>query len=353
MAERFSNNAVGTLAASIDDAQTSIELEDEPGALNFVQGFSSGDFQRATITHPADPDVFEIVHITNYATQPNEAAVVRGQEDTAPRAWAAGATLSARVTAHMLRGFLAMDSESSNVSTQDATPGNAVLFNTRTNAGFAPVQIAGYPILPLMTAKPINSAGSLFSADGNMGREAVGGTVMVDLGDDVPTWSAGASYPDGAVVMPPTLNDRQYMFQAARGWETSQTATAPEFEGTYPCDAFNGGDVVGQWVPVLDPVVVNLSFHNDYRLVLSEVGFICFAHDASTAPAISVGTPSAPTRFASGVSLTGLAGARTVHRIQVTDAAAMVGDLRFALDTAASGSLRGRFYWRGFFVQVS
>lgn len=351
MAERFSNNAVGTLAASIDDVQTSIELEDGPGALNFVQGFSSGDFQRATITHPADPDVFEIVHITNYATQPNEAAVVRGQEDTAPRAWAAGSKISARVTAEMLDGFLGMD-ENGIVRTLPGRPSGAFVVNGR-SSGAGDVQISGYHVLQLITAAPTTVAGALMPQDKNMTHESVGGSMLVDLGDGVPTWTSGSYYNPYSIVKPPTPNGYSYLFEPTDGWSGSQTSTTPAFSGDeFSCDALSGAAVVGQWVPIPDPLAFSLLLGSK-NLVVTEVGFICNDYAATTTPAVSIGTNAAPTRFANAVSLSQIAAVGDVHRIPISAGGATTDRLAFTLDTPATGRLVGRFYWRGFFVQLS
>lgn len=160
-------------------------------------------------------------------------------------------------------------------------------------------------------------------------------------------------YSDGSVVAPPTPDGFNYVFQAADGWQSSQTTTTPSFSGTNSsCDALNSASVVGLWVPIPDPLIINLNFPNSYGLMLTEVGFICMDYGATTDASISVGTSAATTRFASAVALADVDATGDVHRIPVTTGGAMVDNLRFTLSTAATGNLVGRFYWRGFFVQM-
>ena len=347
MTEQFSNNAEGTLAAPISSSATTITLTDAPGAYRFA-GVGVGDFQRATITGN-DPDVFEIVHIV--ASSGLTLDIQRGMEGTANLSWPTGATISARVTAGMLGSFRSMD-ENGRVKSISNAPPKAFIFNGRSNANTAPIVIAGYPALQKMSATPLTSAGSIISQDQSMGREVVGASPIVDLGDSVPTWTSGGSYGALSVVAPPTPDGYNYVFQPANGWESSLTTTTPSFSGDdQSCDALDGANVVGLWVPIPDPLVMNLVFPSEYKLVVSEVGFICYEHNATTNPSISVGTNLAPTSLASSVALSQITDTETIHRIPVTTGGPMLGRLRFTLVAEAAGNLVGRFYWRGFFVQ--
>lgn len=357
MAELFSNNAEAELAIELGDGSgdTTITVVDATSVNQFAEP-TGGDYQLATLTNDATPGDFEVVRIT--ARDGLEFTVTRGFERpegaASPReVWPIGSKLSGRVTAAMLAQFVAMDL-TGNVKTRQGVPSGRFLVNSRTNAGTAPVQIAGYPVLPLVAAQPITAGGSSFAQDYNMSRDAVGASIMVDLGDDVPTWTSGVLYVDGSVVAPPTPDGFNYVFQAADGSQTSQTVTTPSFSGTNDsCDALEDADVVGLWVPIPDPLIINLEFPSDYGLMLTEVGFICMGHDATTDASISVGTSAAPTRFAATTALADVDAAGDVHRIPVTTGGAMVDNLRFTLTTAATGNLVGRFYWRGFFVQMA
>ena len=327
MAELYSNNAVGTLVSSILDTDTSLELADEPWAKNFVFNEVEGAFQRATLTGD-DPLTFEIVYITaNDNTRP--LTVLRGQEGTDAQAWPAGTKLSARVTAGMLNSFVARS--------RGATNGD--------------VLVPGYPILPLRPTYPTLQAGALMYQDLGMAREAVGGSITVSLGDRVTKWKASTLYAHGSVVAPLTPDGYHYALELNEGKSYSTTATAPSFPGTGDtCEAYSGVNLVGRWVPVPTPLDFTITLA--HGLVVTEVGFICTDYGASTAPVVSIGTTAAPGRFAMAGTLSGITAYGDVHRIAVTANGTLANELKFSLDTAASGLLVGRFYWRGFFVQM-
>ena len=350
MAELYSNNAEGTLADGIDDSVTEFDLAASVGAERFAIVTGGGvDFQRATITDQDEPDEYEIVHIVERDLL--SLTVLRGQEGTIPRAWAAGSKISARVTAKMLDGFLGMD-ESGVVRTLPGRPSGAFIVNGR-SSGAGDVQISGYHVLQLITAAPTTVAGALMPQDKNMTHESVGGSMLVDLGDGVPTWTSGSYYSPYSIVKPPTPNGYSYLFEPTDSWSGSQTSTTPAFSGDeFSCDALDGAAVVGQWVPIPDPLAFSLLLGSK-NLVVTEVGFICNDYAATTTPAVSIGTNAAPTRFANAVSLSQIAAAGDVHRIPISAGGATTERLVFSLDTPATGRLIGRFYWRGFFVQLS
>jgi hypothetical protein len=186
-----------------------------------------------------------------------------------------------------------------------------------------------------------------------MTHESVGGSMLVDLGDSVPTWTSGVFYSAYSIVKPPTPNGFIYLFEPTDGTSGSQTTTTPAFSGDeFSCDALDGAAVVGQWVPIPDPMAFSLLLGGQ-NLVVTEVGFICKSYDATTTPAVSIGTDVSATRFANAVSLSQIAAAGDVHRIPIAAGGATTDRLVLTLDTPATGRLIGRFYWRGFFVQLS
>lgn len=332
MTERFTDNAVATLAAGIDDTDTTIEMIVDAGSARFATP-SGSDFQRATLYSADDPDSFEIVRIT--ANDGTNLTVLRGQEGTTALAWAAGAKIGARITADMLETFVA---------------------KSRTTVEGTVLQFAGYPVLPLLTASPTTSAGASFPQDINLSHEVVGGSLPVDLGDAVPDWVSEASYPNGSIVAPTTPTGFHYVFQAADGWQSAQSTAEPAFDNTgSSIDALDSSaNVVGLWVPIPTPLAFVMSFPSSRGLVVTEVGFICLDHDATTDPVVRIGTSALPTLFANDVTLTQIAGPSQVHRVPISAGGPMVTDgLRFSVQTAATGRFIGRFYWRGFFVQTS
>lgn len=347
MTERFSNNATATLAAGIDDTEAVIEMEVDAGSARFYIP-SGSDFQRATLYSLDDPDAFEIVYITE--NDGTNLTVIRGQEGTTAQAWAAGAKIDARVTASMLASFVARD-EAGIIR----TPSSSFVVNGRTTVEGSAVQISGYPVLPLVSAAPTSSAGASVAQDANMSHEAVGGSLTVDLGDDVPEWVSEASYPDRSIVAPTTPTGFHYVFQAAASGLSAQSIAEPAFDNTgYSIDAVDSSaDVVGLWVPIPTPLDFVMTFPSSRGLVVTEVGFFCLDHDATTDPVVKIGTSGAPTRFANDVALTQITGPGYVHRIPITAGGLMVtGGLRFGVTTPATGRFIGRFYWRGFFVQT-
>jgi hypothetical protein len=95
----FSNNASGSLASSITSAGTTITLTTGAGAQ--FPAISGGNFFYATLTDSSNN--LEIVKVT--ARSSDVFTVVRGQEGTTARAYAAADKLELRVTAAVLNTF--------------------------------------------------------------------------------------------------------------------------------------------------------------------------------------------------------------------------------------------------------
>ena len=344
MAEQYTNSAKGTLAIGIDSIETTITLGDTPGAYNF--GYvGGGDFKRATITG-ANPDVYEIVYITASDGVSLDLTIERGKEGTIPLTWGVGSEISCRVTSGMLDNFLQQD-EYGVVRSRPGRPSDTFVVNGRlVNSG---VMLSGYHVLPLITARPTTNPSA---QDTNMTRESVGGSLFVDLGNNIPTWTTGTYYQERSIVRPTTPDGYVYLLETFTGYGAAQSSTEPSWSmGGGPTEATIGGTPSGSWIPLPDPLVVTLGFGSK-KLLLSEVGFICMGYDTvTTPPIVSVGTQDNPTRFANAVSLTGLTAADKVWRVPVTTDE-LVSGLVFTLDTAATGSLTGRFYWRGAFIEM-
>ncbi len=345
MAEQYANNAKGTLAVGIDTIATTITLDDTPSAYNF--GYvGEGDFMRATITG-ATPNVYEIVYITSSDGINLDLTIERGKEGTTQLAWGVGSEISCRVTSGMLGNFLQQD-EYGVVHSRPGRPSDTFVVNGRlANSG---VMLSGYHVLPLITAQPTTTVGQ---QDKNMTRESVGGSLFVDLGNNIPTWVANTYYSERSIVRPTTPDGYVYLLETFTGYGAAQSATEPGWSmGAGVTEATIGGTPCGSWLPLPDPLVVNLSFGWVNKLLLSEVGFICMGYDTvTTPPSVSVGVPGNLTRFANAVSLTGLTAAGKVWRVPVTTDE-LVSGLVFTLDTKATGSLTGRFYWRGAFIET-
>lgn len=352
MAERFSNNAVGTLASALDDVETTVALVSEAGAARFA-ALGVGDFQRATITNPATPEAFEIVRIT--ANDGLSLTVERGNDGTTAAAWPAGSKISARVTAGMLDDLASSGLQADDrYGRQFKTAGAGLVVNGRADLSDDVVQLGGYNMLQKYGAAPTEVYGmGRFWQDKNMAHESVGGSPFVDLKDAAAyTWAPNGDYPDGSIVAPPTPDGFLYLFQSL-DWRSTQTTTLPGFNGSgYPVDALGADNaVVGQWLPLPTPLAFTLGFTGLVGgIVLSEVGFICTEHGAGTAPVVSIGTNETPTSLVNSVALSQIAGAGQVHRFPVNPAGAPLMEIKFTLNTPSDAMFYGRFYWRGFFL---
>jgi hypothetical protein len=99
----FSNNASATLASSITSTATVITVSTGLGAL--FPALPSGSYCYGTLTDSSNN--LEIVKVTARAA--DNLTVVRGQEGTTPRSYAAGDLLELRVTAAGLSNNVQLD----------------------------------------------------------------------------------------------------------------------------------------------------------------------------------------------------------------------------------------------------
>lgn len=340
MRHAFSNNAVTTLAAGISDSATTITLT---SAAAFASVGTGGLIQALTITDPANVLPPEVVYATAIPGA-GQRTVERGMDDTTAQTWGAGAIVSARVTAGMLNSFAQVDDGALSLSASGIRGRNWI--------GEGAVQTGGFPVLQLVRS---DLGGSSDYADGNVSREVVGGTLHLNLGT-VATWTSGTYYFGHAVVVPPVPDSRQYCFEPSVSSAASQTTTTPSFTPDDSCPALMGANESGKWVSI-NPAALEQGLSGvpgDNVLVVTEVGFICTSHGGGSAPVVSIGADSSPTQFASGVALSQITAADHVHRIPVSaGGAACKYKLTFSLVTPSSGDFRGRFYWKGFFLEVT
>lgn len=341
MRHAFSNNAVTTLAAGISDSATTITLT----AVAAFAGVDTdmGLIQALTITDPANVLPPEVVYATAIPGA-GQRTVVRGMDGTTAQTWGAGAIVSARVTAGMLRSFAQVDDGALSLSESGIRGRNWL--------GEGAVQTGGFPVLQLVRS---NLGGPSYVADGNVSREVVGGTLHLNLGTAA-TWASGETYGGHAVVVPPVPDSYQYCFEPSASAAASHTTTTPSFTPGGSCPALEGADEVGKWVAI-NPAMLNQGIYDvpgNMALVVTEVGFVCASYGGGSAPVVSIGADSSLTQFASSVALSQITAAGHVHRIPVSvGGAACVGDLTFSLVTPSSGDFRGRFYWKGFFLELA
>lgn len=114
----FSNNASGALASSITTSSTTITLTTGAGAQ--FPAISGSNYFYATLTDSSNN--LEIVKVTARAS--DVLTVVRGQEGTTPRAYAAADKLELRVTAAVMSSLpqLAADQTFSGANTFSSAP---------------------------------------------------------------------------------------------------------------------------------------------------------------------------------------------------------------------------------------
>lgn len=339
MRHAFSNNAVTTLAAGISDSATTITLTSDAA---FASVGSDGRVQALTITDPANVLPPEVVYATAIPGA-GQRTVVRGQDVTTAQTWGAGAIVSARVTAGMLRSFAQVDDGALSLSASGIRGRNWLGENA--------VQTGGFPVLQLVRS---DLGGSSDYADGNVSREVVGGTLTLNLGATA-TWTSGVNYEPHSVVVPPTPDSRQYCYEPFAAAASSETTTTPSFTPDDSCSALDGADEVGKWVSI-NPAALEQRISTvpgNKVLVITEVGFVCTSYGGGSVPVVSIGADSSPTRFASSVALSQITAQDHIHRIPVTAGGAMCkAKLTFSLVTPSSGDFRGRFYWKGFFLET-
>lgn len=350
----FSNNAKAILAVALTDDSGdpdfgTIEVVADGSEDTFQSSFSAGQSELATLTRSDTPGVFEVVRIT--ARSGGTFTVERGYEMSpglsAPPAWASGTVLEARITAALLRGFPQKGPNAAYLSYDGR------LVRPVADTGQGEFAFAGYPMLHDRRRSP-TSGSAPSSQDLVFAPEIVGGSIPVDLGVAA-GWAEAAYYPL-AVVAPASPDGFQYFLDLAEGASSSWTDVPPVFNGntdvTIAYDGYSPNEVpAGFWVPTALPVDITTRMVTDARLVLTEVGFMARAVSASTTPHVSIGTNSDPTKFVNNQQLTQITSSHQVHRFPITAGGEMVEYLRFKVDTAATGGVfRGRFYWRGFFL---
>jgi len=341
MRHAFSNNAVTTLAAGISNSATTITLAS--GEAFAYVGADVGLIQALTITDPTNGLPPEVVYATAIPGA-GQRTVTRGEDGTTAQTWGAGAIVSARVTAGMLGSFAQVTDGALSLSESGIRGRNWL--------GEDAVQTGGFPVLQLVRS---NLGGPSYVADGNVSREVVGGTLHLNLGATA-AWASGVNYGPHSVVVSPTPDSLQYCYEPSISGASSQTTTTPSFMPGGSCPALYGADEVGKWVSI-NPAMLDQEIYDvpgNRVLVVTEVGFVCASYGGGSAPVVSIGADVSPTRFASGVALSQITAAGHVHRIPVSvGGAACEGSLTFSLVTPSSGDFWGRFYWKGFFLELA
>ena len=127
MAQRYSNNAICLLGATLSDSATSLAVETGLGDLFPEAGAttpSGDDWFKVVLTD--DTGEIEIIYVYTRATGSDIMAdCIRGREGTAARAWASGAVVKLAMTAEDLQQAL-NNPEWNTIPVMDGTSGRAL-----------------------------------------------------------------------------------------------------------------------------------------------------------------------------------------------------------------------------------
>lgn len=116
----FSNTASATLASSISTSSTAITVSTGLGAL--FPTITAGSYFYATLTDSSNN--LEIVKVTGRTA--DVLTVVRAQEGTAARAYAAADKIELRITAAVLENFVQLDGGTQTITGLKTFPGGLV-----------------------------------------------------------------------------------------------------------------------------------------------------------------------------------------------------------------------------------
>lgn len=335
----FSNNAEATLAAALPGSysDTEITVTESGQAAGFATP-ASGQWQLATLTDTSLPGMFEVVRITERTG--TVFVVERGHElpqgVSSLQSWPAGTKLSARVTAKTLEAFAQAQYLEPPVTYSD--PDTGVFYFTS---------------IPRLEQRRYQSGTGL---DSMFAPEVVGWSHPIDLGAPA-TWTTS---PQGvnAVVAPTVPDGCQYWLDLTSFTvSASYTDIEPDFAGVGgPTIAYNGTapdrQEVGFWVPNPSPASTS-AFFSGKKLVLTEVGFVAFQVSATSTPSVDIAENSSATPLLAGQALSQITGSGQIHRIPIAAGGPLLSGIHMKVATAATGGVfRGRFYWRGFFLDT-
>lgn len=363
---KFANNAEAVLSAACDAVETFLQIGAGRELFPPLQNSAlNNEFQYATLYSPDDPDTVEIVAIMLHDVVAGLGfEVFRGVDGTTPRAWPAGARISARLNAAVMDGLVqnASGYPGSGVvaipsSTQNANHMAAEgfsVFTTSRNIEKAWV-IGGYPVLQLR-----EGAGGSGYLEPAMTSEAVMTTFSMDLGE-VPAWQPNWDYLHGDVIRPTVPNGKQFHLCVDNAGGAQSDATEPSFAGdAASADVFpleSTGAIWHAGTSLSGGQIFGANFPANVKFFPSEFGFICRKMEAGSAPSVSIGSVVGgvvdnATRYADNAVLTDITAAHTRHRFLVTSPLGVDGFVVTLNTPATGGSVLGRFYAKGIFAQT-
>lgn len=209
--QKFTNNAVAALSASINSTDTTVAVASGQGAL--FPSLSSGDYFYATIIDSSNN--IEIVKVTARST--DSLTVVRGQEGTTGRSFTGGDNISLRLTAAGLSNFAGQDKNNTFSGTNSFSGPVALPADPTFGGGALPIASGGTGQVTANTAfnalapAQTTAAGKYLKSDGtntawdqvDLSTSGVTGTLPVLNGGTGSTTATGT----GSVVLDtsPTL----------------------------------------------------------------------------------------------------------------------------------------------------
>lgn len=150
----FSNTASATLASSISTSSTAITVSTGMGVM--FPTITADTFFMATLTDSSNN--LEIVKVTNRVA--DVLTVVRAQEGTTARAYAAGDKIELRIPASILTGFAQLDGTQTFIGNKTFT-GTNTFSGVNTVSGTLTFSGAGAFIAPLAAAPAQTAEGSV------------------------------------------------------------------------------------------------------------------------------------------------------------------------------------------------
>ena len=328
---QFTNNSFCTLGSALAAGSTTFTAVGA-SALTFAPTVS-GKFQMATLEDPLTPGVYEIVKVT--ARSGYDFTVVRAQEGTTARAWPAGTSLRARVTAGMLGTFVQ----------------NQNIIAPRFDDALI---LPGYDVATATQDDNGHFMSNVFSST------VTCMTHEVELGA-VPTWAASTVYKHGQIVQPTTPNGKQYRLRISD--PDTPSLVSPGAEPTFGLSAvdFGDGSGLGQWIPSdvssTGGVMLCLpAWASNILLYVDEIGVICDERTVSSSPYINCGTADNGSIVNAAVISSSLqltansSGARQKFGSLPTNPVRGIV-WRLASVAATDGLYRCRFYLKGMFVE--
>ncbi len=182
---------------------------------------------------------------------------------------------------------------------------------------------------------------------------------FADFGS-TPVWQSSTTYTDGDVVKATAGGDMQFVLWHGlyNANALPNTMTSAPAEPTWPTAV--GGDVAAEanedhwWIAQNPTTGVIEPLPAGTVLYITEVGFFCFKYaNVTAAPFISVGSSASPTAVINNQQLTGITGVNQRAKLTPTANVGITGDLQIRVDTKAAGAnsqFFGRPYVRGFVV---